>query len=57
MAAASGDDKAEDQTGPTAFPVSMLRYLIALMGIDFGQPGAEPPAADVATAIGSKEPA
>ena len=57
VAAASGDDKAEDQTGPTAFPVSMLRYLIALMGIDFGQPGAEPPAADVATAIGSKEPA
>lgn len=55
VAAASGDDKAEDQTGPTAFPASMLRYLISLMGIDFGQP--DPPANDVAaTAIG-KEPA
>ncbi len=57
VAAAAGDDKAEEPTGPTAFPVSMLRYLIALMGIDFGQPGTEPPADDVAaTAIG-KEPA
>ncbi len=57
VAAASGDDKAEDQTGPTAFPASMLRYLISLMGIDFGRPGTEPPANDVAaTAIG-KEPA
>ncbi len=59
-AAAGGDDKAEAQTGPTAFPASMLRYLISLMGIEFGQPGTEPPAADVAadvaaTAIG-KEP-
>jgi tetratricopeptide (TPR) repeat protein len=55
VAAASGDDKADDQTGPAAFPVSMLRYLISLMGIDFGQP--DPPANDVAaTAIG-KEPA
>ena len=55
VAAASGDDKAQAQTGPTAFPASMLRYLISLMGIDFGQP--DPPANDVAaTAIG-KEPA
>jgi tetratricopeptide (TPR) repeat protein len=55
--AARGDDKAEEQAGPTAFPVSMLRYLISLMGIDFGQPGTEPPANDVAaTAIG-KAPA
>ncbi len=55
--AAASDDKAEGQTGLTAFPASMLRYLISLMGIDFGQPGTEPPANDVAaTAIG-KEPA
>ncbi len=57
VAAASGDDKAEDQTGLTAFPASMLRYLISLMGIDFGQPVTQPPANEVAaTAIG-KEPA
>lgn len=58
--AAGGRDDTADGPGvapPTAFPKTLLRYLIALMGIDFGQPDAGQPMGDVAASATEKGPA